>query len=129
MQLPDTISNIPQIYLVDHDHDALDVLTSLLAPLNASIKCFISAETFLKEYTNTNNACLLIEADLPGFSGIQLMEYLLKQGQQIPTIVMTDSSDVPMAVRAMQAKAVDYIERPFIEQVLFRKVEEIIKRE
>lgn len=128
MQLPDTISTKPKIYLVDHDQHALDALTLLLSPLGACIKCYTSAEHFLKEFTHSSNACLLLEAHLPEFGGIQLMEHLLQQGQSIPTIVIANSSDVPMAVRAMQAKAVDFIEKPYIEQVLLRKVEDILQR-
>jgi two-component system response regulator FixJ len=128
MKLPYTISIKSQIYLVDHDQHALEALTALLNPLGASIKCFTSAENFLKEFTYSSNSCLLVEAEMPDFTGIQLMEYLLQKGQDIPTIVMANISDLPTAVRAMQANAVDFIVKPYIEQVLLRKVENILQR-
>lgn len=118
----------PLIYLIDHDKSALDTLADLLTPLDASIKCFTSAESFLEEFIHSNNSCLLLEAHLPSFSGLELMEYLLDRGLNIPTIVMASISDVPTAVRAMQAKAIDFIEKPYVEQILLEKVEQILEK-
>jgi FixJ family two-component response regulator len=118
----------PLIYIIDHDEHALASLASLLAPLNASIKSFTSAESFLKEFINTNKACLLLEAHLPGLGGIELMEYLMSQGHNIPTIVMANVSDIPTAVRAMQAKAIDFVEKPYIEHLVLKQVKKILEQ-
>ncbi|MFT4941003.1 MAG: two-component system response regulator FixJ [Paraglaciecola sp.] len=126
-------NNIPArqaiIYLVDHDEHALASLASLLAPLNATIKSFTSAESFLKHKVSERSACLLLEAHLQDVSGsgIALLEKLVRQGHTIPTIVMTSISDIPTAVRAIQASAVDFIEKPYVEHQLLMKVKTILQ--
>lgn len=118
----------PIIYLIDDDEGLLHGLSHLLSGLDAQIKCFTSAETFLEETIHTNAACLLLEAHLPDLCGVELMESLLRQGHNIPTIVMAKMSDIPTAVRAMQAKAVDFIEKPYDEHILLKQVEKILEQ-
>jgi FixJ family two-component response regulator len=120
----------PVIYLVDHDECELASLSSLLAPLNATIQCFTSAESFLKHKISENSACLLLEAHLQEVndSGIELLENLVQQGHTIPTIVLASISDIPTAVRAIKASAVDFIEKPYVEHLLLMKVKTILQQ-
>jgi two-component system response regulator FixJ len=118
----------PIIYLIDDDEGLLDALSDLLNFVDVQIKRFNSAESFLSETIHTNAALLLVEAHLPGLSGVELMEYLLSKGHNIPTIVMANLSDVPTAVRAMQAKALDFIEKPYDEHALLKQVERILRQ-
>ncbi|WP_166422966.1 response regulator [Paraglaciecola sp. 20A4] len=121
-------SNQPVVYIVDHHKSVLLALSALLAPLNVSIKCFTSAELFLNHKMNNEAACLILEAHLQEKreSGIELLETLVRQGFHIPTIVLASSSDIPTAVRAMRASAIDFIEKPYIEHLLVQKVAEIL---
>jgi FixJ family two-component response regulator len=118
----------PIIYLVDHDENSLASLATLFAPLDAKIKCFTSAESFLSHGHSKDKACLLIEAHLQEVSqsGIVLLESMVRQGQQIPTIVLANLSDIPTAVRAMQASAIDFIEKPYVEHILLMKVNTLL---
>ncbi|MFT5313208.1 MAG: FixJ family two-component response regulator [Paraglaciecola sp.] len=118
----------PTIYLIDADQVILHGLSNKLSALDAQIKCFTSAESFLKEKINTHSACLLLEAHLPGLCGIDLMKCLLQQGHNIPTIMLSRKSDIPTAVRAMQAKAIDFIEKPYNEDALLEQVEKILQQ-
>jgi FixJ family two-component response regulator len=106
----------------------LNGLSTLLRSLDVQIKCFTSAETFLNEFIHTNAALLLFETHLPSLGGVELMEYLSRQGHKIPTIVMASISDVSKAVPAMQAKAMDFIEKPFDQHNLLKQVEKILKQ-
>lgn len=121
-------SSQPVIYIVDHHKSALLALSALLAPLNVSIKCFTSAELFLSHEISSEAVCLILEAHLDEKreSGIELLEGLVQQGLHIPTIVLASSSDIPTAVRAMRASAIDFIEKPYIEHLLVQKVAEIV---
>ena len=118
----------PIIYLVDDDNELLIALSTLLSDFDAQIKCFTSAEAFLKETINTNTACLLLEAHLPGLCGVPLMEYLITQGRSIPTIMMSKNSDIPTAVSAMQAQAVDFIEKPYDADILHNQVADMLRQ-
>lgn len=120
----------PIIYLVDHDADALASLYSLLAPLNVDIDCFTNADCVLHHPGIGRAACMIIEADLQNIiaSGIVLMESLFRQGYHIPTIILAKTSDIPTAVRAMQARAIDFIEKPYIEHLLFEEVKTVLQQ-
>jgi FixJ family two-component response regulator len=118
----------PMIYLIDNDDHALDSLSTLLGPLNATIKSFTSAESFLLHPFDSELSCLLLEAHLPGISGVELLEHLRQTGHDIPTIVLAKMSDIPTAVRAMQANAIDFIEKPYVDHVVFNQVQKIIEQ-
>ena len=71
-----------------------------------------TCEAFLEAYHPGRDACLLVDAYLPGMSGLELLQRLHDTGQRLPAIMMTGNSDVPMAVQAMKAGALDFIEKP-----------------
>lgn len=118
----------PIIYLVDHDENALASLSSLLAPLNATILCFTSAEGLLRHPGVSHASCMLIEAHLQEIraGGIDLLEQLVSQGHHIPTIILASMGDIPTAVRAMQASAIDFIEKPYVEHLLVKEIKTIL---
>ncbi|QHJ10262.1 Response regulator protein TodT [Paraglaciecola mesophila] len=121
---------LPIIYLVDHQRKALLALTKLLTPLGAEIESFVSAERFLRHAINDEAACLLLEADLQNNkgSGIALLEQMAVRGIYIPTIILASSSDIPSAVRAMRANAIDFIEKPYVEHMLVRQVKSLLSQ-
>lgn len=106
------------IYIVEDD-DA--VLKSLCALLNAhghsTIPCS-SAEQFLQVFDPDDRAFLILDLRLPGMSGTQLQSHLLENGIAIPIVVITAHGDVPIAVKAMRAGAIDFIEKPASEAQL-----------
>lgn len=110
------------IYVIE-DHDS--VLRSLCALLNAhgyeTIPC-VSAESFLKVFQPTLKACMVLDLRLPGMGGIQLQSHLSKMGVDIPIIVVTAHGDIPLAVQAMRAGAIDFIEKPAQADVLLDAV-------
>ena len=123
-----TSSTRAVVYVIDSDEEVCNALRSLFAGLNADVECFNSAESFLKLPLNRARAgCVLLEVNLPGMSGVELLERFQKTGFNLPTIVLATYSDVPTAVRAMQAKAVDFIEKPFVDGVLLRRVKEALE--
>ena len=73
---------------------------------------FSSCDAFLQAYQRSDNACLIVDACLPGMSGLQLLQKLRDSGSSLPAIMITGNSDVAIAVQAMKAGASDFIEKP-----------------
>lgn len=120
-------ANLPHIYIIDSDKELLAKLSRLFSQLSVTVCCYSDAESFLSLLSIPNNSCLLLEVDLPGKNGLDLMEHLLSQGCMIPIIAWSARSDIPMAVRAMKANAIDFIEKPIIESMLLKQVENAMK--
>jgi two-component system response regulator FixJ len=118
----------PVVYIVDGDHKLLDSLSNLLHLNDVKVEVFDSAENFLKKKVRSRAACLIVEVNLPNMDGIQLLEHINNLGIRLPTIVLSSGSDVSEAVRAMQAQAIDFIEKPFIENTLIEKVLHVIEQ-
>jgi len=100
------------IFVVDDDSKVRGAIRSVLEAEGHTVEDFASCETFLDAYRPGREACLLIDAYLPGMSGLELLQRLERDGHRLPSIMITGNSDVPMAVRAMKAGASDFIEKP-----------------
>lgn len=106
------------VYVVE---DNASVLKSLCALLGAhghdTIGC-VSAERFLEVFDPARKACLVLDLRLPGMSGTQLQSHLTENAISLPIIMVTGHGDVPIAVKAMRAGAIDFIEKPASEAQL-----------
>lgn len=120
------IKDKPAIYLADGDPNTVNILRNLLAKYDVAIKSFKDGGSLLNQPFD-EAACLLIEVDLPDANGVEILERLNAKCINVPTIVIATSSDVPTAVRAMRAKAVDFIEKPFVEGLLLKRLKQILK--
>ena len=103
---------VPVIYVVDDDSDVRQAIRSMLEHDGRLVEDFEDGESFLDAYRPGRNACLLIDANLPGMSGLDLLRRLKKVGSPLPAVMITGQSDVPMAVEAMKAGASDFLEKP-----------------
>ena len=113
----------PVIYLVDDDDDLRDGLRAVLEEDGLIVEDYATCETFLAAYRPGREACLLIDAYLPGMSGLELLQHLQDAGHRLPAIMITGNSDVSMAVQAMKAGASDFIEKPVSRGELLASVE------
>jgi FixJ family two-component response regulator len=86
------------------------------------VETFESANAFIQSYYPGRSGCLLLDVRMPGMSGLELQEYLKVNQIAIPVIIITGHGDVPMAVRAMKAGAVDFIEKPFNDELLLESI-------
>jgi two-component system CheB/CheR fusion protein len=89
-----------------------EAIADLLQENGYSVQLFTDGAAFLDAYRPGSHGCLLVDALMPGMSGIALIERLKSDGHDLPAIVITGSGAVPMAVKAMKAGAVDFIEKP-----------------
>ena len=91
------------------------------------VESYASSEAFLDAFDPGRFACLLIDAYLPGMSGLELLEKLHGEGHRLPAIMITGNADVPMAVEAMKAGALDFIEKPIGRSELIASIERALE--
>ncbi len=112
----------PVIFVVDDDRRTREAIRDVLEDDDRTVEDYESCEAFLEAYRPGREACLLIDAYLPGMKGLELLRRLAEDGHQLPTIMITGNSDVPMAVQAMKAGALDFIEKPISSADLLANV-------
>jgi RNA polymerase sigma factor (sigma-70 family) len=111
------------IFVVDDDKAVRDSLRWLLESVGHPVETYDSAREFLTAYNTNRSGCLVVDVRMPGMSGLELQELLASREISIPIIIITGHGDVPMAVQAMKAGAVDFIEKPFNDQVLLDRIQ------
>ena len=121
----------PTVFVVDDDPQIREVLTLLVNFLGLHAEAYASAEEFLDAYRDGPGSprCLILDVRMPGLSGLGLQERLAQMGVKIPIVIITGYADVPMAVRAMSAGAVGFIEKPFNRQTLIERISEAMDRD
>ena len=113
----------PLIFLIDDDINVRRGIRALLEEHAHPVEDFPSCEEFLAVFSSDRDACLLVDASLPGMKGLELLVRLKEMGSKLPTIVITGKSDVPMAVQAMKSGASDFLEKPFDRAELIASIE------
>lgn len=119
---------ITTIHIIDDDAMLRDSIRRALTGHGRRVEEHANAEEFLVHFQTGGNACLLIDAYLPGMSGLDLLRRLRQAGDSVPVIIMTGSSDVPMAVQAMRAGAVDFIEKPVSRADLLTSIDRALEQ-
>ena len=111
------------IFVIDDDRAIREAMRDLLQERGYSVQTFADGPAFFEAYRPGHKGCVLVDALMPGMSGIELIERLKADGYELPAIVITGSGAVPMAVQAMKAGAVDFIEKPVRHDDLLASVE------
>jgi len=123
------ISDEPVTYIIDDDKAVRDSLQWLIESVGLNVKTYETAQSFLEDVDHNAAGCIVLDVRLPGMSGLDLLEHMERININLPTIMITGHGDVPVAVRAMKAGAVDFIEKPFSDQVLLDRVREALTRD
>lgn len=110
------------VYVVDDDSAVRESLQWLLESVELNVKGFASANELLAEANEDWRGCLVVDLRLPGMSGLDLMDQLKRRGVKLPSIMITGHGDVSAAVRAMKAGAIDFIEKPFNDEILLDRI-------
>ncbi len=114
----------PLVHLVD-DEDAIRRSASFMLKTSGfQVRTFVSGEDLLKEARSLEPGCILLDIRMPGKDGLEVQQALRNQGIALPVIIMTGHGDISLAVRAMKAGAVDFIEKPFEKSVLMSALEQ-----
>ena len=117
---------VGKIYVVDDDAAVGESIEALLSSIGYETEAFGSARQFLDDFDPSGAACILLDVSMPGMDGLTLLESMGSVRQGVPVIMVTGHGDVPLAVRAMQAGAADFVEKPFEEARLLQSIEQAI---
>jgi len=110
------------VFIVDDDADVRDSLRALLESAGFAVEDYDSATGFLAGMSPRDGACLVADIRMPDMDGLTLQEELVKRQADLPVIIVTGHGDVPLAVRAMKAGAIDFIEKPYDDELLLSSV-------
>lgn len=119
----------PTVFVVDDDLAMRESLRWLIESVQLRVEVFSSSADFQKSYNPSRPGCLVLDVRMPGQSGLDLQKQLASRNIEIPIIIITGHADVPMAIRAMKQGAVDFIEKPFNDQVLLERIAQCIERD
>lgn len=117
----------PTVFVVDDDDAICQSLCLLIEDIGLDVKTFNGARQFLSHYDPSQPGCLVLDVRMSGMSGLELQTRLNELNIDIPTIIITGHGDVPMAVEAMKAGAMDFIEKPFRDQVLLDSIQRAVE--
>ena len=117
-----------RVYIVDDDEAVRDSLSVLLESRTYAVKSFGSAPEFLAAAPSLPVGCLIVDIRMPEMDGLELQRCLTGRGLYFPLIVITGHGDVPLAVRAMKAGAVDFIEKPFTSEAILNSLDMALSR-
>jgi RNA polymerase sigma factor (sigma-70 family) len=110
------------VFVVDDDHAIRSSLKWLIESVGLAVETYATADEFMSSYYPGRAGCLLLDVRMPGMSGLELQEHFAKNEVNIPIIIITGHGDVPMAVRAMKSGAIDFIEKPFNDELLLESI-------
>ena len=101
------------VHVVDDDVAVRQSLAFLLGSAGLSVRLYDSALSFLAALPGLANGCVVTDIRMPEMDGLEMQRHLRSRGVELPVIVITGHADVPLAVEAMKAGAIDFIEKPF----------------
>ena len=121
-------SDKPLVHLVDDDEAIRRSAGFMLKTSGFQVRAYVSGVELLKSAGSLEKGCILLDIRMPGMDGLQVQEKLHATGVALPVVIMTGHGDVALAVQAMKAGAVDFIEKPFEKAVLLAALEEGFRR-
>ncbi len=116
------------VFIVDDDEAVRDSLEALLVAKGHAVEAYASGEAFLAAYKPEFCGCALVDLRMPGIDGLGVIERLKARGSTLPIVVVTGHGDVPLAVRAMKAGAIDFIEKPYNNRTILDAVRQALAR-
>ena len=110
------------VFIIDDDQEVRQAMALLCESVGLAVETFPSADAYLQQFDPERPGCLVLDVRMPGMSGLELQARLAAEEIHPPVIIVTGHGDVPMAVRAVQAGAVNFIEKPFNDQALLDSI-------
>jgi FixJ family two-component response regulator len=117
------------VFIVDDDAAICEGLSNLLDSVGILTEHYASAELFWESWNDSRAGCMLLDARLPGASGVEFQERLRRMGIGLPIIFMTAHGDVPMVRKVMKAGAIEFLTKPFQKQELLHAVEQAFEQD
>ena len=116
-----------RVFLIDDDKPVLNAVSLLMKSAGLECENYSSAQDYLDKFDPKAPGCVVTDLRMPGLSGLDLQEQLSKMEGSPPVILITGHGDVKVAVKALKHGAVDFIEKPFVDDVLIKAVNKAIK--
>ena len=123
-----TDAELPLVHLVDDDGAIRRSAGFMLKTSGYQVRSYESGAELLKNPGELSQGCILLDIRMPGMDGLEVQQALKDKGVTLPVIIMTGHGDVTLAVRAMKAGAIDFIEKPFEKATLLGAIEQGVKR-
>lgn len=127
-QKPSDATASATVFIVDDDASVRESLESLISWAGWSPKVFQSAQEFLDSPVFSGASCLVLDVSMPGIGGLDLQALLAEKQKDMPIIFITGHGDIPTSVRAMKAGAVEFLTKPFDDEVLINAITQAIER-
>ena len=121
-------NTVAPIYVVDDDASVREAVGGLIRSAGLTVECFGSAQEFLDHFHAEVPSCLVLDVQLPGLTGLELQQQLARAGVQIPIIFLSGRDDIPMSMRAIKAGALEFLTKPFDDEVLLDAIHQAIAR-
>lgn len=115
------------VYLIDDDASIRKALALALSRKGFNIKTFETSQAFLNEYQESMPSCLVLDIKMPKMTGLELQKVLIEKNINIPVIFITGHGDVPASVQAFKAGAIDFLEKPFDQNILIQRIGDGLK--
>jgi len=116
------------VFVVDDDEAVRRFLCGLIGSVGLRAEAYASAQDFLDAYQSGRPGCLLLDIRMPGMSGLELQRELAERAFGLPVIILTGHGNVQVAVHAMKAGAVDFIEKPFNNELLLDRIQKAVAK-
>ena len=120
--------NPPVVLVVDDDISVRESLELLLRHEGLGVETFVSAQEFLSRPPLTVPSCLVLDISLPGLNGLDLQKRLAVERHEMPIIFITGHGDIPITVQAMKAGAVEFLTKPFSDEILLNAIRNALVR-
>ncbi len=119
----------PKVYVVDDESGIRESIRLLVKMVDLDVETFATFQEFHSAYDPDRPACLVLDIRMPEIGGIEALETLKAEDVVIPVIIITAYADVPTAIRAMKGGAVDFLEKPFNNQVLLDCIQQCLAQD
>jgi two-component system response regulator FixJ len=116
------------VHIVDDDDSVRRSAAFMLKHAGYRVESHISGVEFLKEAKSAERGCVLLDVRMPEMDGLEVQQEMAKRGIDMPVVILTGHGDIAVAVKAMRAGAVNFIEKPYEKETLLRAIEEAYTR-
>jgi two-component system, LuxR family, response regulator FixJ len=122
------MANNKLVHIVDDDDSVRRSASFMLKHAGYLVESYVSGVEFLKEAKAAERGCVLLDVRMPGMDGLEVQQEMAARGIDMPVVILTGHGDVAIAVKAMRAGAVNFIEKPYEREVLLHAIEEAYLR-
>ena len=123
------MTHAPTVSIVDDDQQVRESLAALIQSMNIDVECYASGREFLDKFTPARPGCVVLDLRMPQISGLDVIEELAARNFDVPVIMISGHGDIPAAVAAMKAGAIDFLEKPYRGTALMESIRRALARD